>query len=314
MQYQKHFVDMIAKYVPEDMKMVDFISNLLFIGKEASYRRLRCEVEFSLSEVATIAKKLNINLTSLIIEEGGDKTTFNLRLFNDGGAANIYQNKIKADLNFLEGFQEKASPIFYRIGKSIPDIILFEYPNLTRLQLLKLQFNADSIQPSPFHEIEITDSIIKYQNEYWKKLQYFKLVFILEPNLLTSIINDISFFHELALISDKEKQMLKEELYDILDILNQSASTGQYKKKDISFYVSHITIDISYSLVTSKTLEVTMIDLNYPNSLLSFDKEISQAQMKRLFNIKKSSALITQSGELYKKSFLNKQKEKLNHL
>ena len=314
MEYQKHFIDIITKHIPQDQKLVDFISKILYIGKEASYRRIRCEVEFSLSEVATIAKALNINLTSLIIEEGGDRITSNLRLFNEGTATNIYQKKIKADLNFLEGFDQKTSPLFFRIDKSIPDIILFDYPYLTKLKLLKLQFNADKIQPLPLNQIELSDSLIKEQNKYWENVKHFKLTFILEPNLLTSIINDITFFHELSLISDKEKELLKEELYSVLDVIDKSASTGLYKAKEILFYVSHITIDISYSVITSKNLDVSIIDLNYPNSLLSFDKKMSDAQMKRLFNIKKSSSLISQSGALYKNIFFNKQRAKLNYL
>lgn len=314
MKYQKAFIDIISRHVPEGEKLVDFISRLIHIGKEASYRRIRCDVEFTLSEVVTISKALNINLTSLIIREGGDKVTFNLRSFNDMSATNSFIKRLEGDLNIFEGFKSNYDPTLYTVNRSIPDLFFFPYTYLTKLNLLKIQFNMGVVQPLPISHIAIPESLKEVQRKYWEKLQLFSLVFILGPNLLTSVINDILFFYNLHLISEQEKQLLKDELIAMLETINTSASTGLYMNKEVSFYVSHVTLDLSHTLVTSKGLDASIIDLSYPDSLLSFDEEINQSHLRRLYTIKKGSSLITQSGELNKIAFLNRQKDKLTHL
>ncbi|MBK5720924.1 hypothetical protein JGH11_08580 [Dysgonomonas sp. Marseille-P4677] len=314
MEYQKKLIDIISRYVPEDEKLVDFISGLIHLGKEASYRRIRCEVEFTLSEVVTIAKKLNINLTSLIIREGGEKVTCNLRLIDETSAVHGYIKKIEADLNILEGFEKKSGSTFYTVNRSIPELFYFPYTYLTKLKLFKIQFNKGTVQPLPLAQIDIPDVLSKVRQEYWDEIKLFKLIFILDPNLLTSVVNDISFFYNLNLITEEEKNQLKRELISVLDTINESASTGLYRGKKVSFYVSHVTLALSHSLIVSKGLEASIINLHYPNSLLSFDQEMTQAQMKRLQIIKKCSSLISQSGELNKIAFLNRQREKLYHL
>lgn len=309
MNYQKAFIDIIARYVPEDEKLVDFISKLINLGKEASYRRIRGDVEFTLSEVVTISKKLNINLTSLIIREGGEKVTFNLRLPDDANPANSYLKKIEADLNVLEGIDKKVDSTLYTICRSIPDIFYHDHAYLTKLKLLKTQFNTGITQPSPLSHIEIPDKLLKMQDKYWEDLQSFELTYILAPNLLTSITSDILFFHELNLISKEEKQHLKKELVSILGVIDETARSGLFRDKEISLYVSHVILDLSHSLIISKALEASVIDLHFPNSLLSFDKEMCQTHMKRVQMIRKCSSLITQSGEPTKISFLTKQRE-----
>lgn len=309
MKYQKAFIDIVSGYVPEDEKLVDFISKLINLGKEASYRRIRGEVEFTLSEVVTISKKLNINLTSLIIREGGEKVTFNLRLSDESSAANSHLKKIEADLNVLEGINKKSESTLYSICRSIPDIFYFEHPYLTKLKLLKIQFNTGVVQPLPLSDIEIPSKLLRVQEKYWEELKHFNLIYILAPNLLTSITSDIMFFRELNLISEDEKEHLKIELTSILNVIDETARNGLFQNKEISLYISHVILDLSHSLIISKALEASVIDLHIPGSLLSFDKEMCQAHKKRIHNIKKCSSLITQSGEPTKISFLTKQKE-----
>ena len=314
MDYQKTFIDIIARYVPEDEKLVDFISRLINLGKEASYRRIRGEVEFTLSEVVTISKALNINLTSLIIREGGEKVTFNLRLPEDANPANSNIKKIESDLNVLEGIDKKSDSTLYSVCRSIPDIFYYEHPYLTKLKLLKTQFNIGAVQPLPLSHIEIPNKLLKIQEEYWNELKYFNLTYILAPNLLTSIISDIQFFNNLNLISEQEKQHLKKELISILNIIDETARTGLFRQKEISLYVSHVILDLSHSLIVSKALDASVIDLHYPNSLLSFDREMCQSHLRRIQVIRKCSSSITMSGEPTKISFLSDQKDMIGLL
>lgn len=314
MNYQKKLIDIISQHVPEGEKLVDFLSQLICLGKEASYRRIRGEVEFTLSEIVTITKQLNINLTSLIISDGGEKVVFNLRLYNENNPINNYIKYLEGNLTIFEGFPNKEETTYYTVNRSIPYLLTFDYQYLKKLEYLKSQFNQGLGQPIPLSHITLPTSLFRIQDKYWNIINQFQLICILDPNMLTSLINDILFFFKLGLISEGEKLIMKDEIKQILEDINESTRTGLYKEKKISFYVSHVTLDLSHSLIVSKELDVSIINLHYPNSLVSFDQQMSQAHLKRLYTIKKCSSLITESGELDKTAFLNRQYEKLNFL
>lgn len=312
--YQKNFISIITNRLPEGEKLVDFISRLIHVGREASYRRIRCEVEFTLSEVVTIAKTLNINLTSLIIREGGDKVTCNLRLIEDTSIYSVYNKKIEADLNVLEGFEKRSNLTLSFISAAIPDVFYFDFPYLTKLRLLKIQFNNAVLHPMALAQMELPKETATIQARYMKELQLFDLVFILGPDMLTSIVNDIQYFYRFNLITEVEKIALQTELTALLQLIHDIASSGMYLDNKVSMYVSHLSIDISHAVITSRDLEASSIDLQFPNTILSFDQSFTEAQTKNLHIIKKSSSLISQASELEKMNFLNKQRLILSHL
>lgn len=312
--YQKNFIAIITQRLPENEKLVDFISRLIHIGREASYRRIRCEVEFTLSEVVIIAKALNINLTSLIIREGGEKVTCNLRLIEEDNVYVNYSKKIEADLNVLEGFDKRHNLNLYLVNNTIPDIFFANFPSLTKLRLLKMQFHNDVASPLSFDQLVVPDSIKELQLKYWNELKKFELAFILGPDMVLPILNDIQYFIRFNLITTPEKQLLKQELSAFLDVLNEIAKYGSYLQGKVSLYVSHLSLNLAQTIINSDDLVASVIDLPYTNSILSFDKSFNDSNLESLYRIKKSATLITQSGDLERFDFIKKQRISLSIL
>lgn len=313
MEYQKIFLQLISNHLPEDIKLVDFISDLIHVGKEASYRRIRCEVEFSLSEVATIAKRLNINLNSLIISEGGLKKVFNLRLLEDNTPIQQYVKRRNGDLFLLEGFC-KGKCYMYSVSCSIPDELCYDFEYLEKFKLLKLQYEANEKQSTSLESTVIPQSIRDVQERFTERLSSINLTYVLDPHLFQPIVGDILFFYKLNLINDKEKKELKEDLFRVLNTIDETANTGRFKKKEISVYVSHISIPVTHTFIKDDGLEASIVELNQPNSLLSFDGKMCETHAKRIHQIKKYSSLITLSGEINKASFIKQQVEYINLL
>lgn len=52
--------------IPDGTRLANVLIDILFIGKEAVYRRLRGEVPFTLNEAAIIAQELGISLDNTI--------------------------------------------------------------------------------------------------------------------------------------------------------------------------------------------------------------------------------------------------------
>ena len=312
--YQKHFIHIISEQLPEGVKLVDFISELIHLGKEACYRRIRGEVEFTLTEVVTIAKAMNINLTSLIIREGGDKITCNLRVIKDDSLEQIYIRTLEAELNVLEGFKQKSGHTLHMVCKELPEFLYFASDNLMKLRLMKIELNQDVLPLTPLKKIEITSSIKKIQQLYWQALQDFNLTVYLDPDIVNVLVYDILYFYKVNTLTEQEKALLLSELNEVLDLLSLIGSTGKYKNKDIELYLSYLGLAVSHNYLKSEGLEASIVHLDNPNSVLSFDPAFNKAQEERIRMIKRTSTLISLSGELEKIAYLNKQREIIKNI
>lgn len=64
-ELQNKFIEAIMKKLPSNELLVSYISRIINLGKEAAYRRIRGQVEFSFSEVLTIIEDLDIPFLEL---------------------------------------------------------------------------------------------------------------------------------------------------------------------------------------------------------------------------------------------------------
>lgn len=309
--YQKHLLAIVSEQLPEGVKLVDFLSELVHLSKEACYRRIRCEVEFTLSEVVVIAKELNINLTSLVIREGGDKVTCNLRVIEEDTLANSYIKRLEADLNVLEGFESKNNHSILFVCKELPEWLYFGSHGLMKLRLLKMQLNQDNLNRFTFDKVELSSPLWKIQRKYWDALREFKVILYLGNDILIGLINDVNYFFKTNLLTEENRQEILLDLLGVLTSLNDIAKTGQYKNKSIELYISNITLDFSQVYLKSEGLEATVLELNYPHTLLSFDQAFIKTHTQYLNVIRRTSTLISQSSEIEKTAYLNKLRELL---
>ena len=59
-------VNAVREKLPSKENLANTLMDILYIGKEAIYRRLRGEVPFTLTEAAIISRKLGISLDKMI--------------------------------------------------------------------------------------------------------------------------------------------------------------------------------------------------------------------------------------------------------
>lgn len=63
--YDKALLSAVKSRIPSEVNPVFIIMDVLSIGKEAAYRRLRGEVSFSLKEAALLANELDFSLSEV---------------------------------------------------------------------------------------------------------------------------------------------------------------------------------------------------------------------------------------------------------
>lgn len=81
-----NLVRILKHRIPEHSLLANKLTEILYIGKEAVYRRLRGEVPFTFSEVSIIAKSMGISLDQLIgtVSERNRPFTFKITRLSSG--------------------------------------------------------------------------------------------------------------------------------------------------------------------------------------------------------------------------------------
>ena len=87
----------IREKLPYEENLASVLGNLLCIGKEAIYRRLRGDVPFTLLETAQISKEMNISIDGLLESVSPKSRPFQLKLTE-------FINPLEIDLDMMDNF------------------------------------------------------------------------------------------------------------------------------------------------------------------------------------------------------------------
>ena len=68
--------------IPKGQNLANSLADILYMGKEAVYRRLRGEVAFTIDEVALLSKKLGISIDQIIGNHLSNRVTFDMNLLH----------------------------------------------------------------------------------------------------------------------------------------------------------------------------------------------------------------------------------------
>ena len=96
--------------MPGGNNLASALTEILCIGKEAVYRRLRGEVAFTFNEAAVISRELGISLDKIVGNSSPGSTVFDLNLPEMTDSLNNYYGILTRYLNFFRHI--KTEPIF----------------------------------------------------------------------------------------------------------------------------------------------------------------------------------------------------------
>lgn len=94
-------VNAVREKLPSKDNLANALMDILYIGKEAIYRRLRGEVPFTLAEAAVISRKLGISLDRMIGVSFQDNAVFDMNIVDSSQPFETYYSILEkqVDLN-----------------------------------------------------------------------------------------------------------------------------------------------------------------------------------------------------------------------
>lgn len=309
--FNEHLIEAIQNRIPHKNDRLHFLMNTISLGKETAYRRLRGDTSFTFSEACIIAQKLGISLDNLAKIKKNDKPSFQLELSPESPMDYIYHRLQQYEASY-EFFLNAKSITISSVCNSIPYPFLFPFEQLFKLYLFKIIYQMpEKNDIQTLSEFNLPDELNERRKVMGKKNGYMpEDTLIFDRNTFSSLLKTIQYFHSLKIITDVEKEVLKQEFREMLTNFELMAAAGKKEGGQRTWvFLSNIDFDCNYSYVKTENFEHAYMDGIYlMDTISSGDPQICKFHQKWIESLKKYSTLISVSGEIERKFFFEEQR------
>ncbi len=290
-----------------DKSLNDEIANVLNISYDASHRRTSLKSKFSLEESVELAKYYNISLDRFAENENQiiAKKTKPIRTVND------LLHYFEDALLLLKDFKINPETEVYYSAKDIPFFYTISDSVLSRFKLfvwMNLLNEKDFMQPFDEFRLErysdkSEDLKILYENlnvtEIWNN------------TTISSILNQISFYLEIKILSQETAKIILNELEKLISEIEKKAENQNQK---FHIYAHDLLILNNSILFRNQEKSSLFVPFNMFGYLMTDDKNTCEDALNFFRHQIKNSTSLSFSGQKDRKKFFNEMQEKIKNL
>ena len=305
----RHLLGALEKKIPDQTKLVKTLKEILFMEKGAIYRRLRGEVPFSFYEVVCIAEKLNIAINHLVYSDSPNSNRSELTIVE---YANLNEKVLNDYMSFIVLVKNDPQSEFAESANVLPVSIFTGFKSLSKFFMFKYQYLFGGAE----HRIAYSDFVVPekiqriFQSFFDESKHFANTVYVWDNMIFRYLVTDLKFFFSINLISEKDLQFIKTDLFAFLDYIEEIAINGCFEEtgNPVSLYISDINFNTNYCCLKINDVHISHIKSFMLNSAQSFDKSSYRKINDWIHSLKRSSTLISQSGTVYRLDFFEKQR------
>lgn len=303
----------IKELLPDDISMVDTISEILHISNDSAYRRLRGETPLVLEEALTLCRHFHLSFDQLSDPRTGSILFQNISINNNrysyeqyleelvGLVKQIYQSS-KKEIIYLS----KDVPIFHNFYFS--PLIAFRYFFWMRSILLhpdfmNREFEFNCVTPEIEHlSKELVKGYIKIPStEIWN------------TESINSAISQIEFIKDSGLFtSSSDIKKVYDALEESILHVKAQAEAGikfmpgeetRHLAQDFRFFYNRIVLGDTTIFISADQKKSVYLNYSVLNYMMTKDEEFCNQCRSDLTNLMKRATLISQTGEKQRNIF-----------
>ena len=302
----------IQNGTPEYTNPAAILTDKLNIGREAAYRRLRGEVPFTFGEAAVLSAQMNFSLDRAVGAVDFGNVLFRLSFNDYHTALEDYTGVIDQDTLFYREVSSDADAEQAIAGNSFPRMLYMRYEGLTNFKLFKWLYQQGLVDCSTtkFEDMKVPDALLRSYRDLLKEAQLMPATtLVFDGSCTKRWVNAICAFRNMHLITDQSVEMLKGEVLQLLDELEEIAVAGQFRSgKPVSIYISDMDIEATYCYVAARHYRASCIETFSINSLRSADPGMFEHVKRWITSLSRFATLISCSGELQRIHFFKRQR------
>ena len=297
-----NFLKALSKRFTNKSELTRALMDILPLERESIYRRLRQDVMFTPEEIMKTAGAMDISLDNIVSRADGKQRPFRLNMIN-------YTNPDEYDYNILERYnglfelaaRDPATELM-EIGRAIPGMIYSAYENLSRFLTMKWHYKyGDPEHNTPLSEIHVTERMRGIEKKFVEFARNLPNIYaIYDRRFIEYMIDEIAYFHSIRMITADELLVLKGELLELMECMEEISLKGYLPQtgSKFFFYLSYTCLEAEYSLLGSKHLTLSVIKALERNGIASFDKHVFEKFKNMVRATMRLSVLMSSSNRL----------------
>ena len=315
--WYEHFIEILLERFPKKTQLAQALMDLLSIEREAVYRRLRKDVMFPADEMVKIASEWNISLDEIIGIHSG-KVSFLLQPINYLNPTEEEMNALKRRIKSLEHLKVTPDSEYMVIFNHLTRSLTAGFKYLYKFNVFKwaYQYRNEELNMK-YSEIVIPEEVRQVMSSYYRLMKQVKNTsYVLEYGIFEYLVRDIQFFHSILLVSDEEKELIKQDLHKLLDYLLEIANTGYFPetKNKVQLYVSMININTNYSYFYTEKLKTFRVHAFNMYDIYTFNPKMIEVFRSWMLLKKRTSLQISEVDEKSRIEFFMRQRQLVDSL
>ena len=311
------FLETLAARYSKRAKLVEALMDLLNLEREAVYRRLRKDVLFSPYEIVKMASTWNFSLDEITNINAGT-ISFTMKAINYLNPSEEEFGDIQKRVRRLEHLKKTEDSEYMAVCNRLPRSLTTGYPILYRFDIFRwaYQYGNEEVMPR-FSETAISKQHLQEMADHAYLMKYVSnLSYIWDSRIFEHIVHEILYFHSILLITNEEKELLKNEILTLLDYMSGVASRGCFPetKRKVNLYISKICIDTNYSYFYTEKLKICRIHAFEKHDIFTFDSKMVEDFRTWMQLKKRTSIQISEVDEQSRIDFFMKQRELVESL
>lgn len=310
------FTHKILEKIPVVIKPADYIADILHIGKDNAYRRLRGIIPFTFEEILILSKKLNLSIDELLKNNKSNQAIFNIQ----NGEC---EKKSDEFINMFAHFTDNQKKIFnsqenltiISINRVI-SMLSYPFENLFKFSYYKWLYELGELSHDhSFSDFIMPDKLKALSAECLNHCSSMNIVFICDKNIIYNTVTEIKHFVDSGLIDSKNLRHIKDDLKALIEIIYDSSLygiLGSGAQYDVYYSSLNIENNMSYMTYDNHALSYTWIQPE--RYIYTTDPKLCDLQKNWLESLKKYSVLISQSNYKMQTNLYNKAIEQIENL
>lgn len=313
---KEELIKKILECIPSNIKSIDYLMDILELGRESVYRRLKGDIPFTLKEVISLSANLGFSIDELVSEAKTDKATFALTSKDNLNAQQSFLSIHESYHDILQDlYQTRNSLLEISMSRAI-SFFVSDRDILHRFLYYKWIHQYEKVPLNYFlKDVTVPENVKNICRKTLFYTKHINTVIILEPNIFCNIFQEIKYFYQRGLISDEELRQLKDELKDLLQHMEKLVQNGE---NDIGtrmhIYVSSLHIGNNSMYIECDNQAFTLMGIHSGSSIYTKDKQICYMHKTWIDSLKKYATLISNSNEKMQADFFNQQYQHLEEL
>lgn len=199
----------LKQALPQNMSLVDVLSDLLKVSTDSAYRRIRGETALSIEEISLLCKHFKLSFDAFINSNDSGMVTFSYKQMNsDISSYKNYLQNICDDLTKIAAFPEKQ--IIYA-AEDIPLFHHFAFPNLTAFKIFywnKSILNVTDFENKKYNLSLIDPELIEIAKKIIELYSIIPSIEIWSDDTVNSTIKQIEFYWDAGIFESKSEALL----------------------------------------------------------------------------------------------------------